>query len=272
MPTHDAKSMGSIADYLLNYISTVSVHDTNYEIAVGMIQNYSKLHKKSCEEVAEMCFVSKASISRFCKFMGYNNYKEFQEALSFNYEMSSQYSKNFITMFKVDKQQTLESYRDAMVSNIYSTLSEEMLDQMESISEILYKSDNIVYFSHHFLWNVGRFFQTKMMLMNKYVQQFMYYDAQLECASNLSPQDVVIICSIQGTYPFRYSAIWNEIVSRGCKIIVITQNVESYYWNQADYIITCGKTNANDTGKYAALMVIDMLLMHYMSKYCNDGN
>ena len=45
MFTRDAKSMGSIADFLLNYVSTASVHDMNYEIAVRMIQNYSKLYK-----------------------------------------------------------------------------------------------------------------------------------------------------------------------------------------------------------------------------------
>ncbi|KAI4447219.1 hypothetical protein C823_001738 [Eubacterium plexicaudatum ASF492] len=269
MAIRDAKSMGSIADLLLNYVSTASVHDTNYEIALGMIQNYSRLYKKSCEEVAEICFVSKASVSRFCKFIGYTNYKEFQEALSFNYEMGSQYTKNFKTMLKTDKQQAMESYRDALVSNIYSTLSEEMLVQTEEIAEILYESENIAYFSHQFLWDIGRFFQSKMMLMNKYVKQFMYYGAQLECASNLSPRDVVVICSVQGTYPYRYNVIWNEIVSRACKIIVITQNVESSYWNQADYIISCGKTSVNDTGKYSALMVMDMLLIHYMSKYCN---
>ena len=272
MSTHDAKPMGSIADFLLNYVSTAPIHDTNYEIAVGMIQNYSSLYKKSCEEVAEICFVSKASISRFCKFIGYNNYKEFQEALSFRYEMGTQYTKSFRTMLKSDKQNAMESYRDALVANIYSILSDEMLIRMEEIVDILYESENIVYFSHHFLWNVGQFFQSRMMLMNKYVQQFMYFDDQLKCASNLSSRDVVVICSVQGTYPFRYNAIWNKIVSRGCKIVVITQNVESSYWNQADYIIPCGKTNANDTGKYSALIIIDMLLIHYMGKYCNIVN
>ncbi|KAI4444086.1 MurR/RpiR family transcriptional regulator [Schaedlerella arabinosiphila] len=171
MSTHDAKPMGSIADFLLNYVSTAPIHDTNYEIAVGMIQNYSSLYKKSCEEVAEICFVSKASISRFCKFIGYNNYKEFQEALSFRYEMGTQYTKSFRTMLKSDKQHAMESYRDALVANIYSILSDEMLIRMEEIVDILYESENIVYFSHHFLWNVGQFFQSRMMLMNKYVRK-----------------------------------------------------------------------------------------------------
>lgn len=124
MAIRDAKSMGSIADLLLNYVSTASVHDTNYEIALGMIQNYSRLYKKSCEEVAEICFVSKASVSRFCKFIGYTNYKEFQEALSFNYEMGSQYTKYFKTMLKTDKQQAMESYREPLegVNKIAKTI------------------------------------------------------------------------------------------------------------------------------------------------------
>ena len=36
------------------------------------------------------------------------------------------------------------------------------------------------------------------------------------------------------------------------------------YYNRADWVLPCGDSNANDAGKYAALMVIDYLVMSYI--------
>ena len=85
------------------------------------------------------------------------------------------------------------------------------------------------YFSHHFLWDIGHYFQSKMMMMGRYVELFMDYAAQLECARSLTENDFAIICSVGGSYLTRYPDICNAIISSGCKVLVITQNLASPY-------------------------------------------
>ena len=65
----------------------------------------------------------------------------------------------------------------------------------------------------------------------------------------------------------RYPDICNAILSSGCKVLVITQNLASPYLNTADFILQCGTTNRNDVGKYAALMANDLIVMGYMRAY-----
>lgn len=263
----DSKTMGSLANKLLGYTSTTLVHDSNYDIARIMLQNYNQLKNLSIGEVADLCYVSQASISRFCRFIGFENYKEFKQCLERDFSMANDYSRQFYAMLCKDERMAVATYRDELIANIYSTISEENMEAVPDIIRDIHDSDQVAYFSHHFLWDIGRFFQSKMMLMGRYVEQFWTYDAQLECAQQLTPDSLAIISTIGGSYMARYSKIWDAIQNSGCKILVITQNLSSADLNQAHYVLRCGTSNKDDIGKYAAMMTVDYLVMSYLKEY-----
>ena len=215
----------------------------------------------SIKEVADLCYVSQASISRFCRFFGFENFKEFRECLSDEFCITDNYSKQFRSMLCEDEQMAVSAYRDELVENIYSTINATNMKLMPEIVDMIHNSLHVAYFSHHFLWDIGRFFQSKMMMMDKYVEQFMDYEAQMECAKGLTKDSFAIICSIGGSYISRYVSIWRTLLASRCKILVITQNINSIYLNSVDYVMQCGISNKDDTGKYAAMMIIDYLVM-----------
>lgn len=264
---NDSKTMGSLANKLLGYVNTTTVHDTNFDIAVAMIKNYPKLRNMSISEMADICFVSKASITRFCHFMGFDNFREFNFYLQQDFKISSDYSKQFQTLLRADQQMALSIYRDELISNIYATVAPDNVEKIPEIVQLLHDSERVAYFSHHFLWDIGRYFECKMMLMGRYVEQFLDYSAQLECARSLGPNDLAIVCSVGGSYPSRYSVIWNAIETSGCKILAITQNRSNSNWNCVSHFLYCGNSNRDDIGKYSALMATDLLVIHYMKKY-----
>lgn len=261
------KAMGSLSNKLLSYISTTLVRDSNYDIAVILIQNYGDLKKMSIGEIADLCYVSQASISRFCRFLGFENFKEFKQSLEADFTIATDYSKQFCAMLCRDEHLAISAYRDELIENVYATLSEENLEVILDLTKVIHNSSKVVYFSHHFLWDIGRFFQSKMMNMGKYVEQYLSYEAQLESAKQLNENSLAIICSVGGSYMSRYSEIWKQIRRSGCKILVITQNLSSAELNFADYVLRCGITNRDDVGKYAAMMTIDYMVMSYMKNY-----
>ena len=267
----DSKAMGSLADKLLCFVNTALVHDINYEIAVTMLKNYSRLHRMNLGELAELCYTSKSTLSRFCRFLGFESFKEMQELLTFDYSLSMEYSRSFQAMLNNNLEKAMESYRGQLIQNLESTLTGENLKIAENIVRKLRNSRNIAWFSHHFLWDIGHHFQSKMMMMGRYVEQFMDYGNQLKSAEKLGREDAAIICSIGGSYPTRYLNIWQKIISSGCRIVVITQNQSCPYWNNADYILPCGTNNQNDVGKYSALAATDLLIMSYLRRYEKEG-
>ena len=250
---NDVKMMGSLSDRLLSFVSTALVRDANYDIAVALLRHYPQLKGLTLSQIADLCYTSNASISRFCRFLGMDNFKEFQAWMDRDFTMRTDYSRQFYTMLHNNHETAISAYRDALIGNIYTTIAPENAQVIPDIVRVLHDCGKAAYFSHHFLWDIGHYFQSKMMMMGRYVELFMDYGTQLECARSLTEKDFAIICSVGGSYLTRYPDICNAILSSGCKVLIITQNLASPYLNTADFILQCGTTNRNDVGKYAAL-------------------
>lgn len=268
---NDPKPMGSVSERLLNYVNTTPQHDVNFSIAVTMLQHYSQLSTMSAEEIADLCHVSKASISRFCRYLGFDHFKEFRHYLGESISLNSDYSRSFFEMLCADRWAAMDRYQNQLTDNMHATFARENLEKLPEMVRIMHASRRVAFFSHHFLWDVGRHMQNKFLVMGLYMEQYFDYTSQLECARSLGPQDAALICTVGGSYPTRYSNIWNALETSGSQLLIITQNRSSAYWNNASCVLNCGSTNQNDVGKYSALLAADLLVMHYLRQYGRDA-
>ena len=267
---NDPKPMGSVAERLLNYVNTTPQHDSNFQIAVAMLRNYHKLGQMSAEQIADLCFVSKATISRFCRYLGFDSFREFHDYVKAPISMKSDYSRSFFDMLCADRWAAMDRYQEQLIENVRVTFARENVDKIPDMVRVLHESKRVAFFSHHFLWDIGRHMQSKLMMMGLYLEQYFDYGAQLECARSLQKQDTAVICTVGGSYPSRYANIWNALETGGSRLLVITQNRASPYWNSAAYVLNFGSSNQNDVGKYSALLAADLLVMHYLRQYGRD--
>ena len=63
--------MGILYDRLLILLNESSSDSTFYHIALAMLQNMELLHSLAINEVADLCRVSKSTISKFIRALGY---------------------------------------------------------------------------------------------------------------------------------------------------------------------------------------------------------
>lgn len=261
------KAMGSLSDKLLNYIDNTRVRDVNYDIAFEMIRNYKRLPDMSISEIAEMCFVSTSTISRFCKFLGYQNFTEFKAHLGLSFHIKADYSKNLSVYLRKDKEVARDIFKNEIINNINQIMAPENLEAAERIAEAVYKRTHIAFFGSHYNLDAGRQFQKKMLLMGKYVELYTDWDEQYESAEKLTKDSFAMVLSLECSYLSRYAPIWSAIVDSGAEIALITQNVNSTFCSIPDYVMQCGVTNRDNSGKYGALLAVDLLLMLYYEKY-----
>ena len=59
---------------LIIFLDTAQENDTNYNIAWFMANNFYRIANMRISELAAECFVSPATISRFCRALGYENF------------------------------------------------------------------------------------------------------------------------------------------------------------------------------------------------------
>jgi DNA-binding MurR/RpiR family transcriptional regulator len=267
------KAMGSLADLLIDYVGSTRVHDQNYDIAQGLLRSYSKLSSMSLRQMADVCYVSPASFSRFCRYMGFADFLEFKEAVDgTNYRATDDYSRQFYDALMNSESEALEMHRAKVVDVLGTTLREEDLSVISEVTEALDEAHRIAFFSHHFLWHVGRYFQGRMLLLGRYVELYQSYAHQEELAAQLNEGDLAFICSLNGSFFANYSDLANTVFRSGAKVVVLTQNKYAMFVNRADYVLLCGTSNENDVGKYAALLTTDSLVLSYMRHVHMDDN
>lgn len=265
----DRISMGSVSEKLLSFINTAQVHDSYYDIALVLVKNYDKVRKMSIGEMADLCYVSQATLSRFCRFLGYRNFRHFREELNFEFSLLDDYTRQFQSLLKAGDSKAASLYKERVFQNISSALDEDNLKEIRSAAGLLAESERIAFFSHHFLWDLGHYFQSKMIILGKYTELYLSYENQMECAKTLDENCTAVICTLAGSYFIYYSDLVKTIMNSGAKIIVLTLNTKSPYINKADHIIRCGDTNQDDTGKFAVLSVLDHLVLQYMKRHMN---
>ena len=64
---------------LIIYLDTADENDTNYNIAWYMVHHLEKIATIEISELDKECFVSPATISRFCRTLGYDNFAHLKQ-------------------------------------------------------------------------------------------------------------------------------------------------------------------------------------------------
>src|SRR5699024_2773349 len=64
---------------LLTYLNAAKEEDMYYSIALTTVQNLDIIPNCSINELADLCFTSTATISRFCKKFGCASFPKFKE-------------------------------------------------------------------------------------------------------------------------------------------------------------------------------------------------
>jgi DNA-binding MurR/RpiR family transcriptional regulator len=262
-----AKAMGSLSSLLLDYVDTTLVHDSNYDIAQGLLRNYTQLGSMSLRQMANACFVSQASFSRFCRFLGFANFAELKEAVDgADYRLTDDYTQAFVSQLLSDRREAFETYRSAVVDVLGGTMSPDDQIVLDEVLDALEGAGRIAFFSHHFLWHIGHYFQEKMLPLGRYVELYQSHAHQEDSAAMLGDGDVAIVCSMNGSFFSHYGELTRKIYQSGATVVVLTQNRFALHLNRADYVLFCGDSNQNDVGKYAALLTIDLMVMSYIRR------
>ena len=217
--------MGSLSSLLLDYVDTAVVYDSNYDIAQGLLRNYTQLGSMSLRQMANACFVSQASLSRFCRFLGFASFAEFKEALDgADYRLTDDYTQTFFSQLLEDRQAAFNTYRSAVIDVLGATMSPDDQEVLDEVLDALEGAGRIAFYSHHFLWHIGRYFQEKMLPLGRYVELYQSHAHQEDSATMLGAGDVAVVCSMNGSYFSHYGELTRKIYQSGATVVVLTQN------------------------------------------------
>ena len=262
--------MKSLFYRLIIFLDTASEADTNYNIAWYMAHNFSKVAKMGISQLAKECYVSPATISRFCRALGYENFAHLkQECASF-----ASNDKKFNNLINVplsvmkDDPQASTKYYSEQVCQAVSKLTDYLdWDVIDKVLALIHDSESVAFFGTQFSHSAALHFQTDLLMLEKFTMAYMETERQIECARSLDANSVAIIISVNGFYLNNSSKVVQYLKKARCKVALITNNPGLDININVDYTIVLGDSKQRKTGKHTLLTTVELMSLRYYSLY-----
>lgn len=255
---------------LIIYLDTASETDTNYNIALFMANNFYRIYSMRINELASVCYVSPATISRFCKSLGYENFAHLkQECYSFHSN-----NKKFNNLINIPvgqmKNDPVGATRDfvSQVKETLNTLPDTLdWDLIDQVLRLIHDTKDVVFFGTQFSNSAALHFQTDLLMLEKYTTAYMDSERQLDCAKRMTKDSLAIVISAQGNYRNSGFKALQYLKKSGCKIVLLSAGDKNTLGIPVDYRIKLGYPRDGKTGKHALLSVIELMSLRYYTLY-----
>ncbi|MBO0458112.1 MurR/RpiR family transcriptional regulator [Enterococcus hulanensis] len=249
--------MNKLMIRLWGIIEGESPDSINYQIAKTLISNIASIKSTSSSELAKLCNVSKPSISRFCKLLGYEDFYDFRAELS---NFLPDRGGKFVLKKNSDNEDWIHQYLEGVVENFHFM-------QEREFEEILSRLVGDIQ-SFHKVYLVGNMQSGKTAFnlysnihnFKKNIEAVTSFKEQSELLNNMESDSLYIIFSVSGEY-FRVLLSDDGILSKPpkAKVWLITTNPTIKKIHGVNEILNC-KTGSDLSGSNLTLEVVANLL------------
>lgn len=84
-----------------------NIHDVYWGAAKKILQNIYKIPESSITDVAKMCYVSTATISRLCRKLNYESFADFKKDVTMNLHYFNQDAKRLLFDHQLPSPETI---------------------------------------------------------------------------------------------------------------------------------------------------------------------
>lgn len=258
---------------LMIYLDTASETDTNYFIALFMANNFYRIPDMRISELAEECFVSPATISRFCRALGYENFAHLkQECNSFHSN-----NKKFNNLINIDLEcmaHSPEKATEEFTQQIIESTAEisKILDWkiLDEVLHLIHDHEEVAFFGTQFSTSAAILLQTDLLMLEKFTIAYMDSERQLECAKQMTKDSVAIVISLNGNFEHVGHKVLQYLNKSKCHIVWITSTHEDNLGIPVEYKVLVGGSLKNKTTKHALLTAVQLMSLRYYSLFCPD--
>lgn len=250
---------------LINYLNNARGKENEYKIAEAIIKNFGSIEGVSLEKLANLCYTSQSSVSRFVKKIGYQNFQELKVELGRSKGMLSGMTLNEV---QLDFDNIIKNRYANIINNINTTIETMDLIKLIEIVNLLCKYKRISFFGSHL--SLAMFYKLQLRLIKGEKLALAYNDEtqQLIHSRELTNEDLVIVINIAGRwYDDSYEIIKN-INKSGAKTILLTQT--SLDFKMYDIVYKFGIEEGYDYGYFSLLNlcsdIYDILVLELKKK------
>lgn len=264
---------------LVNFINMTNVHDVYWGAAKKILKNIYQIPDCTITEVAQMCYVSTATISRLCRKLNYESFAEFKNDVTMNLNYFNQDAKRLLFDHQLPAKESLndgkEIFKDHfqnVIKNLQDTYDSIKYEDLMTIVDKIHESEKICFAGNFFTQSVSMQLQIELSYLGKDCVAMYPLEQQKEVYSSLGEKDLIIVTSIAGGFFHDHPDAIRMITKRPAYVIVITQLEVFPYSDKADMIIRVGSNHHSLIGKFSVTYIFEVLEALYHLKYGTKQN
>ncbi|BCJ93875.1 hypothetical protein acsn021_14440 [Anaerocolumna cellulosilytica] len=257
--------MSRLPILLSSMMNTVPEDSINYVLAEAVLK---KIYKNDFKDVsvislAKECNVSKASVSRFFRTLGYDDYMDFKlDLLYMQRNMKNEWRPN--TFYpNMSTANIKESYLQAVTNSIHQLEKNIEEKDLRRVAKYINEYQHVVLMGHIQSGYTALAMQQYIQSSDKRVEVILNPTEQKEYFLKNEEAAFVIIFSSGGHFFDRFTPNWNLQVSSKIRICVITTNSQIKEIPGVDLFINSHTTEHFAAGNISMEFIAKLIILYY---------
>ncbi|MBF4694167.1 MurR/RpiR family transcriptional regulator [Fusibacter ferrireducens] len=260
--------MGLLLQRLLIVLNDEDYNSTPYYIAMTMLNNFYLINELTISELAKLCNVSKSTISKFIREIGFEDYTDFRVAAPFienRYKNELNYNTNVMGYMS---EKGLEGYFEAIIGDIKDYWHDIDMDKIDELAKDLVDYKIVASFGLMYSESAAIDFQTKLAYNKKFIITKLSDVKQDEFIENAGEDTLIIIFTNSGNYIKKYQItegnLEKSVFDRTrAKVVVITSNKEMEQDPRVDLCVLFKHTSKMQTHPIMFQIISDLIVHRY---------
>lgn len=256
---------------LITTINEDDVNSTEYHIARVMIENVNQLYKISIGEMAELCNVSKSTVSKFVRAIGFDDYTDFKlEAV--RQREKDVYMSGTINITDYIQKNGVEKYISVLEADINTLFKAADIKLIDQLVTDIHNYKNIAAFGEIYSETASLNFQYKMSYYRKFVYTTINDRKQESYIANAKEDTLLLIFSNSGRY-IKLFPNWDGQPEKDCfdktkaKVVLITSNADMKNDKRVDMCICIKYSEQVQNHPILYQLLIEQIALKYQEKY-----
>lgn len=260
--------MGMLFNRLLIILNEEAQDSTYYHIALVMLNHMEELDDLSINKLAELCAVSKSTISKFIRFLGYEDFADFRYAAVFQdnkYGYSFSYVNDVMNYIKNNSMDSLILTVQQDIAATYMNLDWDAVDRL--VRDIAHYK-KVAAFGLLFSETAALDLQIKLAYNKKFIVTNLNDQKQVSYIETAGEDTLIIVFSDSGEFLSKYRNIADfaykqAFMKTKARVALITSNPDAASHPCVSYCLLYQKTRELHTHRIVYGILTDIIAYKY---------
>lgn len=226
--TSDAYNEVDILYTLMSYVNVSSSQDMYYTIAHTILTHLNIIPDMSINDLADLCYTSPATLSRFCKDLNCKSFASFKHEIAIALEASKDeihMEQDDVHHINKEPQYLVDKMYNETIDSLQRVHQSIDIHKLDRICQKIYEAKKVHMIGYQFNKVISNDFQMKMLKVGKFVYAFVERGDEIQRLDLIDKDSLVIILTVRARQQF-IDPLLKKIHEHHPHILLITMNKE----------------------------------------------